>query len=242
MPTERTLRGPHLPAAARPRAQALLGLAVIAAVLLLAAWVRFGASNQPIAVDLPWHDAMASLRTAAVLKVAAVLALVGGVQVMFPLVAVLAAVLLLRRRLLAAWTVVATSLAAEGAALVLKGVVSRPRPPGSTEATADAFPSGHTTLAAAVAFALALLFDRAIGWVLAVAWTVLMAWSRTYILAHWLSDTVAGALLGLAMALLVWGLTRWGLALRDQRRARAGVPLIARSGITAETSGSSAAG
>jgi len=42
-------------------------------------------------------------------------------------------------------------------------------------------------------------------WTVATLGIVGMAWSRTYLQVHWLSDVVAGALLGIGIALLVFG-------------------------------------
>ena len=66
------------------------------------------------------------------------------------------------------------------------------------------FPSGHTTNAAVVAVSLGLLLHRAWVWVVGMLYIFLMALSRTYLGAHWLTDTVGGALLGAGVALLVW--------------------------------------
>jgi undecaprenyl-diphosphatase len=95
---------------------------------------------------------------------------------------------------------------------LLKAAVDRPRPPGARLHSAGAsFPSGHTVYAAATCIALVVLFVRIgpwrrTGWVAAAVVTATMAWSRTYLQVHWLSDTVAGATLGAAVALGVFGL------------------------------------
>ena len=89
----------------------------------------------------------------------------------------------------------------------LKAAVDRPRPPGSLIATsAAAFPSGHAIASAVTAVGLVLVLappGRA-RWrweVYAVVFTSVIALSRVYLRAHWLSDTVAGALLGAGLAL-----------------------------------------
>jgi membrane-associated phospholipid phosphatase len=64
------------------------------------------------------------------------------------------------------------------------------------------FPSGHTGVAFAL-FGVLLFADRRHGW-----WALLaaaaIAWSRVYSNAHYLSDVMVGALLGLVSASFVW--------------------------------------
>lgn len=98
-------------------------------------------------------------------------------------------------------------LSAVSAACVqgLKALIGRARPtdilvhvdPGS-------FPSGHVTNAATIAVALGLILQRTWVWVAGVVYVVLMALSRTYLGAHWVLDTVGGALLGAGLALILW--------------------------------------
>ncbi|MBN9188854.1 MAG: phosphatase PAP2 family protein, partial [Microbacterium sp.] len=65
------------------------------------------------------------------------------------------------------------------------------------------FPSGHVANAATIAAVAFVLFPRVWTAVAGAAWVVLMAFSRTYLHAHWLSDTLGGALIGCGAALLV---------------------------------------
>jgi undecaprenyl-diphosphatase len=89
----------------------------------------------------------------------------------------------------------------------VKDAVHRPRPPGSLIETSGAsFPSGHAIATAVTAVGLVLVLARPgptrFRWeVNAVLLTSVMALSRVYLRAHWLSDTVAGALLGAGLAL-----------------------------------------
>ena len=98
----------------------------------------------------------------------------------------------------------------------LKLFVGRVRPPGALVVeTGFSYPSGHSMGAAALATALALLVitaeqrsRAAARWaaVGAVTWILLMMWSRTALQVHWITDTVAGALLGVSAAILARGI------------------------------------
>lgn len=88
---------------------------------------------------------------------------------------------------------------------LLKHTVGRARPSEIlVHADTGSFPSGHTANAATMVVVLGILFPRVWVWVLGVIWAVLMAVSRTYLGAHWISDTIGGLILGAGVAVIVW--------------------------------------
>ncbi|PRY52213.1 undecaprenyl-diphosphatase [Geodermatophilus tzadiensis] len=175
--------------------------------------------------DVVWEWAGA-VRNEPATWVAVTLSWLGSGWVNWPLRALAVLLLAGRRhwaRLLAFALAVVTSEAAIGP---VKAAFDRPRPPGALiETSAAAFPSGHAIAGAvtAVGLVLVLVPPGPARWrweVRAVVFAAVMALSRVYLRAHWLSDTVAGALLGAGLAL---GWPAVVTALRD-RRGRAARP------------------
>lgn len=164
----------------------------------------------PLALDSHWAEWMRDIETPFLTHVALVFNALGrGVLRALTLLAIGLALLLTRR-----WrALIAFALAEAFTPLIgnlVKTLVVRPRPPGQMiQAHGSSFPSGHAAYAAATAIAVVLLFSRPRGrgrlWALAVLVIAAMAWSRTYLQVHWLSDVLAGALLGLAVALVSFG-------------------------------------
>jgi len=155
-----------------------------------------------------WYRWIAAHRTPWLTRVAEGLAVVGSAWVTVPLRLAIATLLAFRRR----WT----QLAAFATAIVvselcigpLKAIVDRPRPPRSLiDLTTPSFPSGHAIAAAVTAFGIVVAFlprgRRRLAWIgVASFLAASMAWSRTYLAAHWATDTIAGICIGVAAALL----------------------------------------
>jgi len=156
--------------------------------------------------DAVWRFAVAvQNRPATVVSVG--LSWLGSTWVNWPLRVAAVALLAWRRHWLRLAAFALAVLSSEVLIGVLKDAVDRPRPPDSLITTsAAAFPSGHAIASAVTAVGLVLVLapPGPARWrweVRAVAFAVLMALSRVYLRAHWLSDTVAGGLLGAALAL-----------------------------------------
>jgi membrane-associated phospholipid phosphatase len=169
--------------------------------------------------DAVWRFA-GDIRNTPTTLVADVLSWLGSGQVNWPLRVCALLLLAWRRHWLRAAAFTLAVVTSELLIGVLKSWVDRPRPLGSLiETTGASFPSGHAIATAVTAVGLVLVLARPgpSRWrweVNAVLFTSVMALSRVYLRAHWLSDTVAGALLGAGLAL---GWPAVLMALRHQR-------------------------
>lgn len=110
--------------------------------------------------------------------------------------------------------------------MALKPLFERPRPslanPGYeplVHASGHSFPSGHAAKSFAAAGAI-LLCDRKAG-MPALFYAGLIAFSRMYVFVHYLSDVAAGALVGMACAVLIFHSVK---IVRTRARAGEGIP------------------
>jgi membrane-associated phospholipid phosphatase len=194
---------------ATPRRAAVIAAviaALTAAVFILAA--NGLALSHIQRVDSAWLRLMVSGRNTPVTVVAKVFNILGLVYVTLPVRLAIAGYLAFRRQ----WWHLAAFAAAVLLSEILIGPVKaaydRARPPGSLVATSGAsFPSGHAIATSVTVFAAVIALvpagRRRVAWGLAAAgFALLMGLSRAYLGAHWLSDAIAGLLLGTSCALL----------------------------------------
>ena len=186
------------------RFRAVVGVVLIALACALGAWVYFRGPS-PFAVDVWWNQLFAAAPSQPVFVFAIVMDTVGGhltAVLIVPLLGALA-LFLSRRR----WSAVYFLAASVGSALlvqVVKHTFGRARPEDILILSDyGSFPSGHTANASTIAVVAAVLFPHLWVRIVGVAWVVLMAFSRTYLHAHWLSDTVGGALIGAGAAFVL---------------------------------------
>jgi undecaprenyl-diphosphatase len=183
----------------------LVSSAVALGAGILLGFIIFIRGNAPIEADAEWMEEILEHRSVFWEVPALVMNFVGGgwFSVAVPLV-VVAVFCILRRFWSALYFALACGLSVV-LVQVLKGWYVRPRPEDIL-VTSDlgSFPSGHTANAATLAVALGLIFWRVWLWAAGTAWIVLMALSRTYLGAHWITDTIGGMLLGAAVAVILW--------------------------------------
>lgn len=178
---------------------------VIAALLGLIIVLRVG---EVFEMDEEWAEDILSLRGGVGDLFAYFMnSLGGGIIGVFVVPISIAIVLLICRRPWGALYFVLASAASAGVVQVLKQLFGRARPEDMIVVSDfGSFPSGHVANAATIAVALGVIVPRLSVWIAGLLYTVLMAISRTYLGAHWFTDTVGGLLVGAGVALIVWAI------------------------------------
>ena len=114
--------------------------------------------------------------------------------------------------------------------IILKDTIARPRPfetveqfrewwmfVGSPIEDGYSFPSGHVTACAAGMTALSLMKGKKLV-VPSVVIVLLMAISRNYLMAHYPSDVLVAAIIGVASGFIAWVITRFIFSFLEARR------------------------
>ena len=171
-------------------------------------------------IDDAYFRTMLRVRNSPFTAVALVLDFLGLIYITLPVRIAIAGYLALRRRWWHFAAFVGAIVLSEALIGILKGLYARPRPMGSLVATSGgSFPSGHAVAASVtvVAAVIALVpSGRRHAWgTAALAFSILMGLSRGYLGAHWLSDAIAGVLLGGSSALIA----AWVVQLVRNRRS-----------------------
>jgi membrane-associated phospholipid phosphatase len=205
----------------KSRLALILAIAVPLGVLGDALWVRTDPEGPPWQrLDDWWNGVVGGPDEGLMWNLAELLYDVGARPGLIVLSAAVIALLVLRRwrsAVFACTAVAATAIVVD----LLKTVSDRPRPADIMVDTASlAFPSGHAARMAAFVVVVAVVAIPArhlkIWWPIGVLLTFAMMLARNWQHAHWLTDTIAGAATGWAVAALAW----WALTpLLDRERA-----------------------
>lgn len=182
------------------------GVTAVVLATSLGLLIAVRAGNLPFEFDNAWMAEVLDERVVWLDVPARLMDWLGGGWVGVIVVPVVVIVLLCTSRLFwgAGYYAIAAVLSV-GLVQLLKAILNRPRPEDILVLTdAGSFPSGHVANAATMAVVLAIIVSRWWMWVLGAAYVVLMALSRTYLGAHWISDTIGGALIGVGVAVIVW--------------------------------------
>lgn len=224
------------PAAARSPRVLALGLLLLGAAGAAALVVRPNVTEPPFqGLDERWLTLMGGPHEDLYAAAATALNWFGGpVGALVPLA--LLVLLLVRRRWVSAGFLLTVYLG--GNMLViqsLKHLVDRPRPANPlVRVDHGSFPSGHAATAALLVVVVGVLLipaaRRRAWWLGGAVFTLAMMWSRTWLHAHWLTDTAAGAIAGAGAGLLAWWLFQPALAREaarghDRRGEAVGAPV-----------------
>lgn len=172
-----------------------------------------------LSIDTEWMAELVEHRSAFWEAPALVMNFVGGGWFgVFAVPVVIAVLLLVARKPWAALYFVAASVASAAVVQIVKQVFGRARPEDILVVSDfGSFPSGHVANAATIAVALGVILRHRLVWWAGVAYTLLMIASRTYLGAHWLSDTLGGVLVGAGMAVVLWAPFAFRLLAERQR-------------------------
>lgn len=195
---------PDLPLTVQRRWRLISGLTAIALGVLLGVVIALR-GNAALGVDAEWMEEVVEHRSPLWEVPSFVFNVLGGGLFSTVLSLALVVLFLLLRR---PWTALFVGLAPLASTIVvhvIKAALGRARPDEiMLSLESGSFPSGHVANAATLMAVLVIVLWR--WWVLAagVVYVVLMALSRTYLGAHWLSDTVGGLLIGAGVAVIAW--------------------------------------
>ncbi|WP_241680659.1 phosphatase PAP2 family protein [Pseudactinotalea suaedae] len=214
-----------------------VGVAVIsaAAAIVIVIYAAVTTSQGVAGLDRPLLDLLLGTRSPVVDTLLTAVTATAG-KIGMPLIAITAMVVLgVRRR---SWTPVVLIAVTGAVSLLLtitgKEFIARVRPPYSDAVPpfelSESFPSGHTLNAVAVVgiigYLLALRRGRRARITIvtaAVLYVLLIGFTRVYLGHHWLTDVLAGLVLGAAWLALVITAHRYYLTARSAER-EAGPP------------------
>lgn len=139
----------------------------------------------------------------------------GGVTVVTLVTVTGVLAFMFHRRIWHALVLAVTVIVAQASSSIMKAAFGRPRPdlvPHGSYVYSASFPSGHSTLSAAMLLTLAMLIasieprrrTKALIYVVATGLVLAIGFSRVYLGVHWPSDVLAGWCLGAAWALAAW--------------------------------------
>lgn len=182
-----------------------MGAVLLLAASALGALIFF--RTEPFDLDTWWNTLLFNASIPLLTSFSQVMNFLGaGWFGVFAVPIVGAVVLFILKRPWSAVFFITAEIASAATVQLLKHLFGRARPEEIIVVSDfGSFPSGHVANAATLATAAFILFPRLLVAIIGAAWVILMAISRTALHAHWLSDTIAGAMIGAGVVLIVAG-------------------------------------
>jgi membrane-associated phospholipid phosphatase len=194
----------------------ITGIALVLAATGLGALIFF--RDEPFDIDEEWNALLFASDIGWLVGFSQVMNFLGAgwFSILVVPIAVAIALILIKRPWSAAFFLVAQAASA-GAVQVMKHLFGRARPEEIIVISDfGSFPSGHVANAATLATVAFILFPKLWVAIIGAIYVILMAISRTAVHAHWLTDTIGGALIGAGMVLIVAGIFA-PLLIRERR-------------------------
>jgi membrane protein DedA with SNARE-associated domain/membrane-associated phospholipid phosphatase len=190
----------------------LFAVLSVALFVLIAYWSVVAGDPGPTPGDRTALDAAHDLQAGWLTDVAKAITVLGSGWVTYPLAAIAAVILAVRRKWMEFWALALGMTLTSALVPEIKTWTDRPRPPDPlVSVDGSAFPSGHAAQATlytwlAVTFALRVvpgITRRSLVIAGGMLLTALIGLTRVYLRVHWLSDVSAGWALGVSCFSLV---------------------------------------
>jgi membrane-associated phospholipid phosphatase len=182
------------------------GIVAVALAAMLGYLITARAGGRPLWLDTAWMNEIIEHRSPGWEVPALIMNYLGGgiIGTFVVPILVIVVLVLLKRPWGALFFLTATLLSA-GLVQLLKNLFGRARP-ADILVTSDygSFPSGHVANAATMVVALMIIFPVVWLRIVGPIYVLVMLLSRTYLGAHWLSDTAGGLLIGVGIVVIVW--------------------------------------
>ncbi len=176
-------------------------------------WIMVSVKTQGIltAWNMPIYHLFRGLRHPLFDNIALAITSLGAKQVVIPTVLIICLYFAVKKYWRTATHLLACVILASGGVFVIKQLVKSPRPTGLFQSPSSySFPSGHATLSMLLFSAVAMVCIRklqpayrALAYYIALGIAAIVACSRLYLGLHWLTDVVAGIILGFAVVTVV---------------------------------------
>ena len=211
-----------------------LFLSAVLVLWLLVASVLIGLAEDIVTTDSivnfnnRWSDIFLSLHSTLGTSIFSGLTVLGNWQIVLPALFLIVYLLFIKNKKIFVAPFIFTVVSAEAITFIAKIVIHRPRPLYAMITETDfSFPSGHATIAVAFYGYLAYIFiksfkskiKRLVIFLGALLIISVIGFSRLYLGVHYVSDVIAGYLVGLLALIAGISLSEW-LSLKSSQKSK----------------------